>query len=136
MNDFEMTSSCTPFGLLACQIVKQAIADYRALLRGEKSVGAQTSLDEIRRFLLGPWCDTLLGFTDVTGEWVLEMLEKEAENIGQRTRYITIDGRTARLCTWCTEFGLNPGYYYTVYRTHGRRRVEELLAKVKRERSL
>ena len=76
MNDFEMTSACNPYGLLACKIVQQAIVDYRALLRGSNR-GEKVSFDEIRCFLLGQWCDDLLSFTDVTGEWVLSLLERE-----------------------------------------------------------
>ena len=140
MNDFEMTSACNPYGLLACKIVQQAIADYRSLLRGEKGVGVQTGLDEIRRFLLGPWCDTLWSFTDVNGEWVLRMLEREAvpkKDIGRSQRPVTIDGQTKGLHTWCKELGIKSNTrMYEKYRECGREFVEERLAAIKRERGL
>lgn len=75
MNDFEMSSACSPFGLLACKIVQQAILDYRVLLRGGRIRG-YANIGEIRRFLQGSWCEELLSFTDVDGRWVLEQLEK------------------------------------------------------------
>lgn len=87
MNDFQMTSACSPFGLLACKIVQQAIVDYRALLR-RQTAGAKSSMEEIRRFLKSQWCDDLLSFTEVNGEWVLHMLEHEAAAKDKRRRTV------------------------------------------------
>ena len=133
MNDFDMCCDCSPYGLLACKIVQQAIVDYRALLRGENR-GEKVSFDEIRRFLKGQWCDDLLSFTEVTGEWVLNLLEKET--VDQRKRFVTVDGRTATIGTWCKELGLNPGGYYTLYHKYGRRYVEKSLSAKKRAKGL
>lgn len=135
MNNFKMTEACSPFGLLACKIVEQAVLDYRALLCG-KSVGYQTSIDEIRHFLQGPWCEELLSFTDVDGDWVLERLDKEAERLGRTRKILTIDGRTANVLTWCKELGLQNGDVYKMYRKQGRRYVEARLAAIKREKGL
>ncbi len=135
MNDFKMLEACSPYGLLACKIVEQAVLDYRALLRG-KSVGYQISLDEIRRFLQGPWCEGLLSFTEVDGDWVLERLCAEEEKLASRKRLLTIDGRTANLNVWCNELGLSNSRVYKMYKMQGRRYVEERLAAIKKEKGL
>ena len=87
MNDFQMTSACSPFGLLACKIVQQAIVDYRVLVR-KKTAGAKAGVEEIRRFLRSQWCDALLSYTEVNGEWVLHMLEHEAAAKDKRRRTV------------------------------------------------
>ncbi len=137
MNDFDMCCACSPYGLLACKIVQQAIIDYRALLRGENR-GEKVSFDEIRRFLLGQWCDDLLSFTEVNGVWVLNLLEKEAENVEKREQFlsITIDGRTATISEWCKEIGLSYSWHYKLYQKYGRQYVERRIADIKREKGL
>lgn len=134
MNDFEIASACDPFGLLACKIVEQAIHDYRALLRG--SGRGNANLEEIRRFLRGPWCDVLLSCTDVNGEWVLKRLDKEAEKIEPRRRMLTVDGRTATVKTWCRELGVSDTNVYRWYHKGGRKFVEDVLSTIKKEKGL
>lgn len=140
MNDFKTTSACNPYGLLACKIVEQAILDYRALVRGHNA-GVQTNFEEISRFLRSAWCDNLLSFTNVSGEWVLDMLEREGvpeKAVYRHTRMLTVDGQTKPLHTWCRELGM-PGSstrIYKLYEKHGRRYVEEQLTAIKRGRGL
>lgn len=137
MNDFQMSSACSPYGLLACKIVQQAIVDYRAPLRRG---GAKSSMEEIRRFLKSQWCDDLLSFTEVDGGWVLHMLEREAETkreTGREPRMVTIDGQTKGLHTWCRELGIaSSTWMYEKYRECGREFVEERLTAIKRRRAL
>lgn len=135
MNNFKTTEACSPFGLLAFKIVEQAIMDYRALLRG-KTVGYQTSIDEIRHFLKGPWCEELLSFTEVDGDWVLERLDKEEAQIASRKRLLTIDGRTENLNVWCNELGVSSSRAYKIYKAQGRRYMEARMASIKKEKGL
>lgn len=135
MNDFQMMSACGPFGLLACKIVEQAILDWRALIRG-KNAGAMSNLEEIKRFLRGTWCEELLSFTDLDGEWVLAQLEKEANKVCETRKMITIDGCTRNLATWCRELGISDTSAYKAYRRFGRAYVEVRLAGIKREKGL
>lgn len=135
MNDFKTTSACSPYGLLACKIVEQAILDWRALIRG-KSAGAMSNLDEIKMFLRGTWCEDLLSFTDLDGEWVLAQLEKEENKVCETRKMITIDGRTRNLATWCKELGISDTPFYKAYRRFGRAYVEVRLAAINREKGL
>lgn len=138
MNDFEMTSACNPYGLLACKIVEQAILDYRALMRGCGRGNANFA--EIRRFLLSQWGDDLLSFTDVDGAWVLRMLDREAppeKKVERQARMLTIDGQTKALHTWCRELGVpSSTWLYKMHRERGREFVVEHLTAIKRERGL
>lgn len=138
MNDFEMTSACNPFGLLACKIVQQAIMDYRALLRGQ-NFGEKTNLAEIRRFLRSQWCDDLLSFTEVDGAWVLSMLEREGKptkEVERHSRMLTIDGQTKALHTWCRELGMDSKKIYRMYARQGERYTARHLAALRKERGL
>lgn len=137
MNNAKMQAECNPYRLLACKIVEQAVFDWRALMRGQ-SAGEKSSLDEIERFLLGPWCEELLGFTDdVSGVWVLQQLERETgrtkKPAARKTvkRPLTICGRTAPLKTWCNELGISATTGYRLYATHGREYVEARFAAIK-----
>ena len=139
MNNVAMTAECSPYGLLACRIVEQAIFDYRALMRS-RTAGAKSGIDEIRHFLRSQWCDYLLSYTDVNGEWVLAQLEKEP--VAPKKKFVrgghvaTIDGRTATINTWCRELGVSTTYAYRIYNQQGRECAEALLAAVVRERGL
>lgn len=135
MNNFKMVCACDPFGLLACKIVEQAIIDWRALIRG-KSAGAMSNLDEIKMFLRGTWCEELLSFTDLDGDWVLAQLEKEEDLVCKTRKMITIDGRTKNLSAWCKELGISDTPFYKAYRRFGRAYVEIRLAGIKREKGL
>jgi hypothetical protein len=141
VNDFELTSACTPFGLLACKIVEQAILDYRALTSG-RSLNSQTSIEEILHFLKSQWCDDLLGFTELNGNWVLWMLEhekpmkKEQAGLKYAKRPVTIGDRTAPLGTWCNELGISQTTGYRMYKKYGREYVESWFAAIKTARGL
>lgn len=129
MNDFQISSACNPYGLLACKIVEQAILDWRALIRG-KTAGATSSLEEIKHFLLGQWCEDLLSFTDVDGEWVLERLLKEEDRVCQTRKMATVAGRTENLHVWCNELGLSKTAVYKAYLEQGREYVERRLTSI------
>ena len=141
MNDATMMAACNPYGLLACKIVEQAILDYRALVRG-RSGGGQISKEEIRHFLKSQWCDDLLGFTEVNGNWVLWMLEhekpmkKEQAALKNVKRPVTIGDRTAPIWTWCNELGIDKTKGYRRYKKYGREYVESWFAAVKTARGL
>ena len=134
MNDFKKLQACSPFGLLACKIVEQAVLDYRALMRGY--FVEKCSLEEIRRLLEGPWCEELLSFTDVDGGWVMAQIDRETEEIMPRSKPLTIDGRTENVYTWCKELGVDPSTVYRMYRSFGRVEAERHLAAIKKEKGI
>lgn len=130
-----MNAACDPHRLLACKIVEQAVLDWRALIRG-KNAGAMSSIDEIKCFLQGTWCEQLLSFTDLDGEWVLCRLEAEADRSHKSRKMLTIDGRTENIFTWSKELGVDNRQVYKMYKRQGRAYVESRLAAIKRERDL
>lgn len=74
-----------PAQALAHAILRQAVSDWRDLLRRERDPNAPPadgsySHEEIEEFLLGDWCRTLLIECGIgtTGERILRQLESEA----------------------------------------------------------
>lgn len=134
MNDFKMLSSCSPYGLLACKIVEQAVLDWRKLING-KSAGHMSSMEEIRNFLKSAWCEELLAPTGVDGAWVLGKLEAEA-SVERGTRMLTLDGRTENVNTWCRLLAIPGWRVYKMYDIHGRAFTENAMTALKRERGL
>lgn len=147
MNDSAMVAACTPYGLLACKIVEQAVLDWRAMING-RSENANCNYTELRQFLKSAWCAELLSVADLDSDWVLHHLEVEMERERNCARDpkakkqqpirkpITIDGRTASAHTWSRELGVDLTSIYTRYRRDGRTFVEHWLTEIKRERGL
>lgn len=123
--------SQNPWSLLAYKIVERAIYDWRGLCRGDAE-SAKKNYSEIRSFLTGVWCEDLLSFTDITGEWVLMRLENERKK--ERRHLITVCGVTKPIHTICKELGVctNTAYYW--YKTKGQEYTEQKLTDIKRRR--
>lgn len=134
MNSFNMESACDPWGLLAAKIVQQAVMDWRMITMG-KNPGDRGTVEEIREFLEGRWCEDLLSITGLDGEWVLGMMETELKKRGMH-RLVTVDGQEASICAWCRKLGIDNGPVYKWYQRGGRAYAEKRLEQIKRERGL
>lgn len=69
-----------PWLSLAQGIVYQAIVDWKSLDACRPIPGV--SYVTIRKFLLSPWCETLLLFTDIAPEAIIEALERHSREEG------------------------------------------------------
>lgn len=138
MNDFEMASACTPYGLLACKIVERAVLDWRSSHHGESDT-ARFRLDELRTFFRGRWCSQLLTVADMDGNEILARLEREQpkRKAGRRNAcLVTVDGETTTIGVWCRRLNMEGSYLYNKYRQRGRAYVEEWLTEFKKGRGL
>lgn len=73
-----------PYGLLAVEIVIQAIADWRLLVNkraweNDAHCSHQCNFDAIRNFLKSDWCALLLTKTEWESARILEILEAELQ---------------------------------------------------------
>lgn len=74
----------TPYGLLANNIIIQAISDWENMVTGVLHETAKINFGELRVFFRGGFCDVLLAGTGLTGEYILDALEdmKKAKEYG------------------------------------------------------
>lgn len=70
------TSEANGEQLLACEIVVKAVEDWKSLATGKMSETATHNYNELRQFFKSGWCDLLLSHTELTGEYILDRLEK------------------------------------------------------------
>lgn len=68
-----------PWLSLAQGIIYQAILDWRTLDAGRVVPGV--NYISLRNFLRSPWCDTLLLFTDIEPEVIVESLERHSREL-------------------------------------------------------
>lgn len=73
-----------PHDDLAIAIVEQAILDYMTVVQRKRkrkhlTYYGKLRIQELREFFLSTWCDSLLGSANISGKYILEMLEKELE---------------------------------------------------------
>ncbi len=75
-----------PWLSLAQGIVLQAIFDWITLETGGEIKESRVTLNSLRLFFRTAWCETLLLFTDINPDLILEILEKELADVGEGTK--------------------------------------------------